>query len=602
MNARRVRELIATAQGRKKAEVVIENVHLVNVYSHEIHPSFSIALSRDRIAYVGPGASRLIGPETRVVAGQGKYLLPGFIDAHTHLDNIFTCGAYTPFALATGNTTAITEMAMVANAWGKTGVEAFMEVAGRQMMRIFFLAPALTPPFPDLETSQGLSGQEFRRILKKPLILGVGEAYWPRVTGLDPRILSAYGLAHRLNKTREGHAAGARDDHLLAYTAAGTTSCHEATTAEEALARLRLGLAVMIREGFVRRELPAMAPLAGGGLDLGRLMLVSDLFDPADLLQGRGLNALLAQAVALGFDPLTAVQLVTRNPADYFGLKDLGGLAPGKLADLVLVEDLHSFDILRVWVGGQLTVDQGRVLTAGPSYAFPPAARRTFSVPRVREEIFFLPAPAPEVIVRAVKVVGPTITRESPVKLQSREGFLVSDPEQDILKTAVIQRHDQVPRPALGFAQGIGLKKGAVAASLTWDAGNILVIGVTDREMAHAVNRLLELSGGWVVVDGDRVTAEMPLPVMGLLSEEPLPVLQRQIEDLERSLQQLGSPFGTPFPDAPNLLLHRPALYPAYGQRVGGHPGEQVSQPLCRKLILFSKSIMKPLHRRREIR
>ena len=547
MNAHRVRELILTAQGRKKADAVIENIQLVNVYSREIHPSFSVGLSQDRIAYVGPDPSQLFGPETRVVDGRGKFLLPGFIDAHTHLDNIFTCGAYSPYALATGNTTAITEMAMVANAWGKTGVEAFMEEAGRQILRIFFLAPALTPPFPDLETSQGLSGEEFRRILKKPQILGVGEAYWPRVIGLDPRILSAYGLAHRLNKTREGHAAGARDDHLLAYTAAGTTSCHEATTAEEALERLRLGLAVMIREGFVRRELPAMASLAHRGLDLRRLMLVSDLFDPGDLVQGRGINALLAQAVALGFDPLTAVQMVTRNPAEYFGLRDLGGLAPGKLADLVLVEDLHSFDVRQVWVGGRLIVDHGRVLTAAPSFLFPPATRQTFSVPRVREETFSLPVSEPEATVRAVKVVSPTITRESLVRLRSREGFLVSDPARDVLKTAVLQRHDRIPRPALGFSQGIGLKKGAVAVSLTWDAGNILVIGTSDREMARAVNRLLDLAGGWVVVGGDRVIAEMPLPIMGLLSEEPLPVLQRQIQDLERSFQKLGSPLERPF-------------------------------------------------------
>lgn len=547
MNARRVRELIVTAQGRKKADVVIKNIQLVNVYSREIQPSFSVGLSQDRIAYVGPEPDPLIGPKTRVVAGRGKYLLPGFIDAHTHLDNIFTCSAYAPFALATGNTTAITEMAMIANAWGKPGLEVFMEEAGRQILRIFFLSPSLTPPFPELETSRGLSKEEFRRVLKKPQVLGVGETYWPRLTGLDARVLSAYGLAHRLNKTREGHAAGARDDHLMAYAAGGTTSCHEATTAEEALERLRLGLAVMIREGFVRRELPAMASLAGRGLDLRRLMLVSDLFDPGDLVQGRGINALLAQTVALGFDPLIAVQMVTRNPAEYFGLRDLGGVAPGRLADLVLVEDLRSFDVRQVWVGGRLIVDHGRVLTTAPPFSFPPATRQNFSVPRVREENFSLPVSAPEATIRAVKVVSPTITRESLVRLRSREGFLVSDPAQDVLKTAVLQRHDRVPRPALGFSQGIGLKKGAVAVSLTWDTGNILVIGTSDREMARAVNRLLDLAGGWVVVDGDRVIAEMPLPIMGLLSEEPLPVLQRQIEDLERSIQKLGSSLERPF-------------------------------------------------------
>ena len=547
MNARSVRERILTAQGRKKADLVIENIQLVNVYSREIHPSFSVGLSQDRIAYVGPEPDPLIGPKTQVVAGQGKYLLPGFIDAHTHLDSIFTCGAYSPYALATGNTTAITEMAMIANVLGKTGVDWFMEEAGRQPLRIFFLAPALTPPYPELETSQGLSRETFRRILKKPLVLGVGEAYWPQVTGLDPRVMSAYALALRLNKTREGHAAGAREENLMAYAAAGTTSCHEATTLDEALDRLRLGLAVMIREGFVRREFQAIAPIARQGVDLHRMMIVSDLFDPADLVRGRGMNALLARAVELGIDPLVAVQMVTRNVADYYGLRDLGGVAPGKLADLVLVEDLRDFECLQVWVGGRLAVDRGRPLLSSDPFVYPPEARRSFSLSRIDPGILALPAPHPETTVRVVKAVGPTITRESTVRLVSQKGFLEADPGQDVLKMAVFQRLEALPRPALGFAQGIGLKKGAVATSLGWDANNLLVIGVSDREMALAVNRLLDLAGGWVVVAGEQVLAEMPLPIMGLISEEPLPALQRQIEAVEQAFRTLGSDLERPF-------------------------------------------------------
>ena len=547
MNARRVRELIVTAQGRKKAEVVIENIQLVNVYSREIHPSFSVGLSQDRIAYLGPDPDHLIGPKTQVVNGRGKYLLPGFIDAHTHLDSIFTCAAYSPYALATGNTTAITEMAMIANVLGKNGVDWFMEEAGRQPLRMFFLAPALTPPYPELETSQGLSREAFRRILKKPLVLGVGEAYWPRVAGLDPRVMSGYALAHRLKKTREGHAAGAREENLMAYTAAGTTSCHEATTLDEALERLRLGLAVMIREGFVRREFQAIAPIARLGVDLHRVMIVSDLFDPADLVRGRGMNALLARAVELGVDPLVAVQMVTRNVADYYGLRDLGGVAPGKLADLVLVEDLREFECLQVWVGGRLAVDQGRPLLSPDPFVYPPEARRSFSLPRIEPGILALPAPQPETTVRVVKAVGPTITRESAARLVSQKGFLEADPRQDVLKMAVFQRFDALPRPALGFAQGIGLKKGAVATSMGWDANNLLVIGVSDREMALAVNRLLDLAGGLVVAAGEQVLAEMPLPIMGLISEEPLPALQRQIEAVEQAFRTLGSDLERPF-------------------------------------------------------
>jgi len=547
INPQILKGLIQVALGKKKASWVISNIFLVNVFSREIQKNFSIGVFKNRIAYVGPDPRPLIGSQTEVIDGQGQYLLPGFLDAHTHLDSMFTCNSYAPYALMTGNTTAITEMGMVANVMGKTGIDLFMKEAGKSALRIFFLAPALAPPFPELETSQGPTLKEFSQILKRPEVLGVGEAYWPRVVGLDPRTTHAYLLAHRLNKTREGHAAGAKEENFMAYAAAGTNSCHEATTFEEAVERLRFGLAVMIREGFVRKELEALAPLAQTGLDLHRVMLVSDIFHPEDLLQGQGMNSLLAKAVSLGFDPVTAVMMVTRHVADYFGLRDLGGIAPGKLADLVLVKDLTRFECSKVWVDGCLTVDHGRFIKDAVPFSYPEEAKQSFSIPLIDPGVFSIPCSFQQVKVRVVKAVNQTITQEVQIILKSRRGRLVSDPKQDVLKMAVIQRHDRIPRPAFGFTQGVGLSEGAVATSLTWDANNILVIGVTDQEMAQAVNRLLELKGGWVVCRGDRIVAEMPMPIMGLISEEPLPALNRQIQKIEKAVQSLGSSLERPF-------------------------------------------------------
>ena len=362
--AARIKKTIGAALGRQKADTVIENISLVNVYSGEILKETSAATSGDRLVYVGARRSELIGPKTEVIDGEGGALLPGFIDAHTHLDSIFTCAAYVPFALTSGNTTAVTEMAMIGNVQGRTGIDWFMAEAGRQPLRIYFLAPALTPPFPELETSRGLTRKAFLSLLRDPRVLGVGEAYWTRVLGLDPRVMSGYARAFGVRKTREGHAAGARGLNLQAYAAAGTTSCHESTTLEEALERLRLGLVVMIREGMVRRELEAVAPLARRGVDLHRVMLVSDTFDPGKLIQGRGMNSLLAGAVEAGIAPVTAVQMATRNPADYYHLRDLGGIAPGKVADLVLVKDLQR---LRVppGLGGRAVGGGGRASPVG---------------------------------------------------------------------------------------------------------------------------------------------------------------------------------------------------------------------------------------------
>jgi adenine deaminase len=542
-----IKDLVLVASGRKKATAVLTDISLVNVYSREIQKDLSVGLFQNRIAYVGTDPKYLIGPRTQVTSGQGRYLLPGFLDAHTHIDSIFTCRSYAPYALATGNTTAITEMAMIGNPFGRKGIDLFMEEASGLPLKIFFLAPALTPPYPELETSLGMTPREFAGLLKKPQVLGIGEAYWPRVLSLDSRIMASYPLAHRLNKTREGHAAGARGKNFVAYVAAGATSCHESTNLDEAIERLRMGMAVMIREGFVRSELKAIAPIARMGFDLSRLMLVSDLFHPAQLLKKRGMNHLLAQAVAGGFDPLTAVQTVTRNVADYFGLRDLGGIAPGKSADLVLVDNLTDFNCLKVWSNGQLCWDENKSLMDLPSFPFPPEALESFSIPKIEPECFIISSFQAEVAIRTVKVLNQTITKEGQATLKSKQGLLFSDPDQDVLKMAVIQRGDKVPRPSLGFCQGIGLIKGALATSLTWDANNILVIGVTDHEMVLAVNRLLELKGGWVVCQDDRILAEMPLPIMGMISEKPLPVLVQEIEGIDQAIQSLGSSLEQPF-------------------------------------------------------
>lgn len=543
----KIKTLIQVARGEKKATTVIKDFSLVNVYSREIQKDLSLGLFQDRIAYIGPEPQELIGPQTQVISGHGGYLLPGFIDGHTHLDSIFTCRSFAPYALMTGNTTVVTEMAMVGNVFGRKGVDLFMQEAAGLPLKIFFTAPALTPPFPELETSLGMTPREFAGVLNKPEVLGIGETYWPRVLGLDSRTLSGYSQAHHLNKTREGHAAGARGKNLVAYVAAGATSCHESTDTDEAVDRLRLGMAVMVREGFVRSELKAVAPIARMGLDLSRLMLVSDLFHPAQLLKKKGMNDLLAQAVAFGFDPVTAVQTVTRNVADYFGLKDLGGIAPGKAADLVLVDNLKDFNCLKVWTDGELVWDQGNYLKGSPPFSYPPEAYDSFSISRVEPEIFYIPSSEAEATVRTIKAVNHTITKEGTVRLKMKKGALQADPDQDVLKAAVFQRRDAVPRPSLGFCQGIGLKKGALATSLNWDSNNILVIGVTDQEMALAVNRLLELKGGLVVCQGERILAEMPMPVMGLISEEPLPVLTRQIEEIDQAVRSLGSPIENPF-------------------------------------------------------
>ena len=282
MNRRQRTEMVKTALGKAQADYVFTGGHLVNVYSGEILPELWVAFKGAHIVYTGPPFSPIIGEKTTVHDLEGRFLVPGFIDGHTHLDSIFKVKSYAEYALAYGNTTAVSEVSMIANAYGVKGVEYFLQETEDLPLRVFVLAPPLVPPFPELETSRAFPASFFRKLLADERCLGVGETYWPNIVGLEERALGQYQLSDEMGKTMEGHAAGARNTKLVAYAAAGTSSCHEATNLDEALDRLRLGMAVMIREGYVRREMEAIAGIAKKAVDLKNVMLVTDLADPEE--------------------------------------------------------------------------------------------------------------------------------------------------------------------------------------------------------------------------------------------------------------------------------------------------------------------------------
>jgi adenine deaminase len=544
-----IRNLIKTALGDGKADLVVLNGSLVNVYSGEIQEPCSVGITGARIAAVGEDLSYLIGEGTRVIDAKGQYVTPGFIDPHTHLDSIVQCAEYVRYAVPHGNTTAVTETSMIGNAAGKEGVGWFMEDTRDLSLRIYILTPSMAPPFPALETSKGFSREDFQEMIREDRVLGVGETYWPLVLDMDERAMALYAIAREMGKTREGHAAGARGKRLTAYSAAGTTSCHEATTAQEALERLRLGMAVMVREGSVRRELEAIAAIKDMGVDLRGVMLCTDWADPQMLIEHGCMDALVRRAIAAGFDPIVAIQMVTINPAEYFGLHDLGGIGPGKIADILLLSDLRQATVETVIKDGKVVAQEGKLVQDPPRYRYPKAARHSFAPEGVQEEDFAIPyeGKGERARVRVVDCLNETITQELQAELEARAGNLISIPEQDIIKMAHICKYERRPRHAKGFVHGLGMREGGVATSLIWDTNNILVVGATDREMAFAVNRLLEHQGGIVVVTGEQVIAELPLPICGGISDRPLEEIAQRIAEIEEGCRGLG-------------FIHRPFL------------------------------------------
>jgi adenine deaminase len=535
-----ISHLIKTALGKEKADLVVLDGALVNVYTGKIQEHCSVGIKGTRIVSVGEDLSALVGDSTHVIDAQGLYITPGFIDPHTHLDSIVQCAEYARYAVPHGNTTAVTESAMIANAAGRDGVAWFIEDTRDLPLRIYLLTPSMVPPFPAFETSRGFSLEAFQEMIKEDRVLGVGETYWPLVLDRDERAMAQYAIAQAMGKTREGHAAGARGKRLQAYRAAGTSSCHEATTAEEALERLRLGMAVMVREGSVRRDLEAIAAIKETGVDLRNMMLCTDWADAQMVIQHGCMDELVRRAIAAGFDPVVAIQMVTINPAEYFGLRKLGGVAPGKIADLLLISDLTEVSVATVIKDGEVVAQGGRLVRDPPRFRYPEPARHSLVLEGVQERDFAIPFSGERARVRVVDCLNETITQEMQADLDVKEGNLIASPERDIIKQAIICKYDRRPQHARGFVHGLGMREGAMATSLIWDTCNILVVGATEREMAFAVNRLLEHQGGVVVARGEEVMAELPLPICGIVSDKPIEEIAQRMTAIEEGCRGLG--------------------------------------------------------------
>jgi len=539
--------LIEAALGKLTLDSVIVNVHVLNVYTGRIERDSVIGILGERVAHVGKDAGGRIGPKTLVTDAAGAYALPGLIDGHTHLDSMFTCPEFVKYALKGGNTCAVTETAMIANALGYDGVKYFLASCRGLPFRFYFLTPALAPPFPELETSRGFSGEEFDRMIRRHDVVGVGETYWPRALALDPRFLHHSVTARSLGKTCEGHAAGARGERLAAYAASGIGSCHEATGPEEALERLRLGMAVQIREGYIRKELEAIAPLLRELRDLRNFMLTTDLVSPDELVEKGAMMELIRKAVRSGCPPIEAVQMATLNPALYFGLKDMGAVSPGKYGDFVLVEDLDDFRCLSVWVAGRETIRHDEWMVSIRPFRYPEVTRGSIRTQTVRPEQLRVVPPDSRFRIRAVSLVNETITREVLMEYHTDEEFVRCDPDRDLLKMAVIDRSSPDFKGSVGFLHGAGIRSGALATSLIWDTCNILVVGVSDTDMAAAINRLISEGGGVFVVNQEEVLASCPFPVGGILSEAPLPQIVANMDQVEQAIRRLGCSVTRPF-------------------------------------------------------
>lgn len=545
--ANATQELMRVAQGLAPADRVVVNAKLLNVYTGELLPRRAVAIKGAWIAYVGPDAGHTLGDRTEVIDADGQTVIPGLIDGHTHLCWLFTPAEFLRFAMGGGTTTIVTETFETYPVAGYPGLLDFLAALRDQPVKIFATAPpmiSISPP------SQGIAPHDLERLLAREEILGLGETYWQALLQAPERLVPLLDATRAAGKTLEGHSAGASEKKLNAYVAAGISSCHEPVKAGEVLDRLRLGVHVMAREGSIRRDLQAIAAIAAEAVDLRRLILVSDGVAPQDLLADGYMEFIVRKAIACGFDPVQAVRMATLNVAEHFRLDHLiGGIAPGRYADLLIVPDLRDLRAACVISNGRVIARDGRPLVAPRPHAFSAASLNSIRLAAdLPPEAFCLTAdtPAKSVTVRTIEMVTDLVTRKVELQLPVRDGRLRIDRHPELARIAAVDRTREPGKTFVGLIKDFGLQEGALACSAAWDTSDIVVVGKAEHDMALAVNRIRALHGGAVFCRDGRVVAELALPIFGIMSPEPLETTARDIQAVNAAAAAAGIRFPDP--------------------------------------------------------
>jgi adenine deaminase len=546
-----IKTLVRVALGKEKADLVIRGGNLVDVYTRELLENYSVSIKGDRIAFVGEDAGHTIGDSTHVIDASGKILTPGFIDGHFHA--YVSLDEQMKHSLLQGTTTIIIELIEFASVTGYEGATALLDATKEQPVKFFGLAPSPYPPPAFLKPEKiHISGEEIDKILAREDVVGLGETLWTCVIDEDDEVIGNIRRAISRNKKLEGHGSGAKGDKLVAFVASGMSSCHESIRIQEALDKLKLGMYVMIREGWIRQDLENLSGLASKGVDFRRLVLVTDSVDAEYLHRYGHMAHVVQKAIDLGFPPIEAIRMATLNAAEHFGLDDLiGGIAPGRYADILILPSLARIDCEYVISNGQIVVQNKNTLVELNELNYPETLTKTIRVPRkFRLGDFTVSAGGRkgEVTVRAMKLITEVITEENQIRLLIEDNSIVGDLRQDVLKVSIIERRKNSGKIVSGFIQGIGLKSGACACSYSWELGSpLVVVGTNETDMARAANRLVELQGGLVVSRNGEIVAEVSMPIGGFMSRGPLSETAGAFARVRRALNEMGASLTNPF-------------------------------------------------------
>ena len=518
--------IIAAAAGREPADLVLKNATFVNVFSNELS-TMDIAVAEGLIVGMGGYQGR------SEVDCTGKIVLPGFLDAHIHLESsLVSPTEFVKAVLPHGTTTVVTDPHEIANVMGTDGIEYMLQATEDLPVDVRFMLPSCVPATPLDESGAILDYRAIDSFYDHPRVQGLAEMmnFVGAING-DEQTVEKIVAAQAHHKKIDGHAPDLQGNDLNAYIAAGVYSDHECHDVKDAIAKLERGQFIMIREGTAARNLEALMPLLTGKY-ADRCMFCTDDKHPNDLLEKGHIDYIVKKAISLGADPITAVKVACHNAARYFLLNNRGGISPGYLADFVIIDNFQDFNIEQVYKKGVLMVDHGEIQDF-PSPEIEPylveRAHKTFHVAALTAEDFAEKRPR--------GIIGMVDGEITTVDAGYSDRI---DVEYDVLKIAVVERHKNTHHIGIGYIQGYGLKSGAVATSISHDSHNIIVVGTNETDMAAAVNRVVELNGGIVVWDGGQPVAEVPLAIAGIMSDEPLVTVNEKLETAKDAAHKLG--------------------------------------------------------------
>ncbi|MEM2180520.1 MAG: adenine deaminase [Nitrososphaeria archaeon] len=546
--------LIDVAMGRLKADIVLKNANLVNVCTGEIIEA-DVAIKGERIAFVGE-ASHTIGDTTKVFDLNGKYVCPGFLDGHVHVESaMVTISQFARGVLPHGTTGVFIDPHEIANVLGVDGVKIMIDEGQHVPLRVYVTVPSCVPAsFPEFETAGAEIGpKEVEELMKYKNVVALGEMMnYPGIIYKDKKMLDEVKVTLKNGKVVEGHFYG-NIMELNAYISAGISSSHESTSKEIGLAKARLGMYVMIREGSAWKDLKEVIKIVTEErIDSRRVCLVSDDRHPDDIVYEGHLDHILNRAIEEGVDPVKAIQMVTINTAEHFNVdNEIGIIAPGKLADILVLDNINPLKVSMTFVGGKLIAKDGNMLEKVSEYSYPLHVKETVKLKRPltpNDFKIYVPYDTEKIKVNVIEVIeGSVLTRKHILEVPVINNEIIQNLDRDILKVATIERHKGSGEIGIGLVTGFKFKSGAVASTVAHDSHNLLVVGTNDKDMAYACNKLAEVGGGMIAVDKENVLALVKLPIAGLISDQPIENVCAQVKSLSDAWKKLGCTMINPF-------------------------------------------------------